>query len=162
MFFDSKPVGHPGNIIANGPFQPTDGGQLLERRGQDGSLIAVGVKQIGNDALGLDLHAYNPKMPVEVAVKKILQFPVAALHVLAVADDVVLQLLDILRRLRLAVLQASIGGMDDVGNEQTHQVTDHAVAFHVVEGGTAPVERLLEDLPQGDSIQHVGGDHARA
>jgi len=162
VFLDRVTVCHPGDVIADGSFQPTDGYEFLVGSRQDGGLFLESAEQVSDNPLGFNLHAYDAEMTVKVVVEKILQFPVAALHVLAVADDVVLELLELERGFRLALLEPPISGMDDVGHEQPHQVADHAVAFHVVEGGAMPVECFLEDLPQGDTFQHVRIDQAGA
>ncbi len=155
-----KPVGHAGDVIADGAFQPPDGDEFLIRRRQSGRFVPVGVEEVGDDPLRLDLHPHDPEMAIQIVIEEILHLPVTPLHVLTVADDVVFQLLNLQRRFRLAFLEAPVGGLDDIGDEQAHQVADHAVAFHIVQVGTAPVEGLAQDLPQGDAFQHLRKDQA--
>ena len=130
--------------------------------GQDGRFGAVGLEQVRKDALGLDLHAHDAVMPVHARVEEILQLAVAAMGLLAESDHVVFQFLDIQRGLRAAVLDALIGGVDQVGHLQPDQFADQAMAVQVFEFGSVPLDVTGQQFPERDAVQHARGDHAGA
>ncbi len=59
-------------------------------------------------------------------------------------------------------LRRCVGGGNQVVNQQADQVADHAVALHVLQLGTSPIERGDQHFPQGDAAQRLGLEHARA
>ena len=111
MFFDGVTIGHAGDVIADCTFEAALVDEDLDVVRQDGWFGAVGIEQVRNDALGFDLHPHHAIMAVQFLVKEILQLAVAALHLFAVADHILFQLLKIQRGFCLAFLQALIGGI---------------------------------------------------
>ena len=77
MLVDGVPVGHPGDIITNCSLQAAGWNPSLYMVWKDERFEAVCIEQIGDDLLGFDLHAHDTVMPVEIGIKKILQFAVA-------------------------------------------------------------------------------------
>ncbi len=88
MFIDCVPVGHPGDVVADRPFQTARWDRFLDVVWQDERLEPVGIEQICDDMFGLHLHAHHPVMPVEILEKEILQFPVSSLRFLAITDNI--------------------------------------------------------------------------
>ena len=147
MFFDGITVGHACNIIADRAFESALFDEELDVVWQDGWFGAIGLEQIRDDALSLDLHPHHAIMTIKFSVKQVFQFTVAALHFFAVTDDVMFELLNIQRAFHFAVLDAYFGCLQHICHHQANQLADHAVAFHFVENCAAPVVRLAQDFP---------------
>jgi len=52
--------------------------------------------------------------------------------------------------------------MYHIGDHQSDQMPDHAVALKVIQHRSAPVVSLFQDLPERDAVKHCGINHAGA
>ncbi len=162
VLLDCVTVGHAGQVIAHGARQPALGDQRLEIVRQHGGRIGVSHEDISEDLLRLGVHAHHAGMIVEILEEEIFQLAVAALHLVAVADHVVVQLLDVECGLGFARLDAGVGGFDDIGDQNADQAADKAMAGEIVEVVAIPADAFEQQLPELE-VGAVGrGDHAGA
>ena len=96
MFFNGIAIRHPGDVVAYRSFQAALLDKSLRRVGEHQWLGTIGIEKIRYDPFGFDLHSDHAEMAIQFFIQKILDFAVASLDFLAVANDIVFQFLNIL------------------------------------------------------------------